>query len=428
MAMTEEELDTLTSAGAGTPMGKLLRRYWVPALGVEELPEPDCPPVRIKLMGEELLAFRDTDGRVGIIEERCAHRCASLFFGRNEEGGIRCAYHGWKYDVTGRCVDMPSEPEKSRFKERINLTAYPCVESGGIIWTYMGPPELRPPEPQLEWASLPAGHRYVSKRLQESNWVQALEGGMDSSHLAFAHRFTLEADPLHAGGSGVDHLVTDTRPRFEVVEVDGGLVIGARREAGEENYYWRVSHWIMPWFTLIPPHGVHPLAGHAWVPIDDHNCWAWSINFNVLEPLTEEQVGHMREGQGIHVRYEPGSYRPVANKDNDYLVDRAAQKANESFSGIRSISSQDASMQESMGSIQDRTRENLATSDIGILMARRRLLRAAHEVAEGAVPPGLNAESQNVRSASTMLPRSSSIAEKIPELTKVLPDQDAVRV
>jgi phthalate 4,5-dioxygenase oxygenase subunit len=428
MAMSTEEFAVLTASGAGTPMGELLRRYWVPALGQDELPEPDCPPVRIKIMGEELLAFRDTEGRVGLIEERCAHRCASLFFGRNEEGGIRCAYHGWKYDITGQCIDMPSEPEKSRFKERIKLKAYPCIEAGGIVWTYMGPPEHQPPAPSLEWMNLPAGHRFVSKRLQESNWVQALEGGMDSSHLAFAHRFTIEHDPLHAGGSGVDHLITDTRPKFEVVEVEGGLVIGARREAGPENYYWRVSHWIMPWFTLIPPHGVHPLAGHAWVPIDDHNCWAWSINFDVLEPLSEEQVGHMRAGKGIHVRYEEGSWRPIANKDNDYLVDRDAQRRGETFSGVRSISSQDASLQESMGPIQDRTKENLGTSDIAILMARRRLLRAAAEVADGATPPGIDQASQQVRSAASMLPRTASIAAEIPELIRIRPDQDAIRV
>ena len=161
-------------------MGALLRRYWIPFLLSEELPEPECPPVRVKLLSERLIAFRDTEGRLGLIDEFCAHRGVSLWFGRNEQSGIRCPYHGWKYDVTGQCVDVPSEPQESGFCKKIKLKSYPCVERGGIIWAYMGPPAEQPPAPEFEWASLPASHCYTTKRLQECNFLQAMEGGIDS--------------------------------------------------------------------------------------------------------------------------------------------------------------------------------------------------------------------------------------------------------
>src|SRR5579885_1952307 len=175
--LSQEENELITRVGPGTPMGAALRRYWLPALLVEELPAPDCPPVRVRLLGEDLVAFRDSMGQLGLLGAHCPHRGASLFFGRNEECGLRCVYHGWKFDVAGACVDMPSEPEESTFKERVRATAYPCVERGGVVWTYMGPPALQPPLPELEWALLPEPQRYASKRLQECNWLQAMEGG-----------------------------------------------------------------------------------------------------------------------------------------------------------------------------------------------------------------------------------------------------------
>ena len=405
MSLKPEENEFLTRSGPETPMGALLRRYWVPALLEAELPEPDCPPVRVRLLGENLIGFRDSRDRIALIEEACAHRQASLYFGRNEDCGIRCAYHGWKYDVTGDCVDMPSEPERSRFREKIRLTAYPCRLLGGVVWAYMGPADRTPALPQLEWATLPTSHVFLSKRLQESNWVQAMEGGIDSSHISFLHRFNFDDDPMHAGAVGLEYIKADTRPKFEVVESPGGLLIGARRNAGDDRYYWRITQWIMPWYTLIPPFGPHPIGGHAWVPIDDENCWAWSVNFHPTRPLTEAERAEMRAGKGIHVTYVPGTYRPLANRDNEYLIDRAAQKAGKTFSGVHGIAMQDASLQESMGRVQDRTREHLGTSDIAIIMARRRLMAAAGELRDGREPPGLEAKSQAVRSASLLLPR-----------------------
>ncbi len=195
--LTREHNEYLVRTGPGTPMGELFRRYWIPAAMSAELPENDCPPVRVKLLGEKLLAFRDSQGRLGLIDEFCAHRGVSLWFGRNEEGGLRCPYLGWKYDHTGQCVDLPSEPRASGLCQKIKLKSYPCVEKGGVIWAYMGPAGTQPPLPDFEWLNVPASHLYISKRWQESNYLQALEGGIDSSHVSFLHRYDINSDPLH---------------------------------------------------------------------------------------------------------------------------------------------------------------------------------------------------------------------------------------
>jgi len=181
--LRKEQNDLLTQTGPGTPMGRMFRAYWIPALLSDELPENDCPPVRVKLLSERLIAFRDTNGRLGLTDEFCAHRGVSLWFGRNEECGLRCSYHGWKYDVTGQCVDVPSEPEQSGFSQKIKLRSYPLVERGGVLWTYMGPAETRPPLPEWEFITVPRPQTFASKRFQETNWLQAMEGWIDSSHV-----------------------------------------------------------------------------------------------------------------------------------------------------------------------------------------------------------------------------------------------------
>src|SRR5215831_18725569 len=236
MSMPKERNEELTRTGPGTLMGDLVRRYWIPALLATELPGPDCPPVRVTLLSEPLVAFRDTQGRIGLIDEFCAHRGVSLWFGRNEESGLRCAYHGWKYDVTGQCVDLPSEPEALGTRSRIKLKSYPCLERGGVIWTYMGPPALRPGPPEWEFATVSADQTFISKRLQECNWLQAMEGGIDSSHVSFLHRGDLGSDPLFKGAKGNEYNLSDMQPYFEVVEQPGGLYIGARRNAENGNY------------------------------------------------------------------------------------------------------------------------------------------------------------------------------------------------
>lgn len=410
--LRKEQNDLLTRTGPGTPMGRLFRSYWLPALLADELPHDDCPPVRLKLLSERLLAFRDTKGRYGLIDEFCAHRGVSLWFGRNEECGLRCCYHGWKYDVTGQCIDVPSEPEASGFARSVKLTSYPLIERGGVLWTYMGPPEKTPPQPEWEFVTVPASHTITTKRSQESNWLQAMEGGIDSSHVSFLHRGDLNTDPMFKGAKGNQYNLSDMRPVFEVVESAGGLFIGARRNAENGHYYWRITQWVMPTFTMIPPRGDHSIHGHFWIPIDDETCWTWSYDYHPTRPLSDGEIDAVRQGKGIHVKYVPGTFRPFANKDNDYLIDRVAQKAGRTFSGVEGFAMQDASLQESMGPIVDRTKENLVSTDNGIIMARHRLLRAVKALVDKDVtPPGVDAAHQRVRSASIVLPPDQPFKE-----------------
>ncbi|MGW5382442.1 Rieske 2Fe-2S domain-containing protein [Nocardia sp. NPDC003963] len=426
--LTREQNELLTRTGPGTPMGDLFRRYWIPALLADEVAEPDCDPVRVTLLGEQLIAFRDTQGRLGLIDEFCSHRTASLFFGRNEECGLRCAYHGWKYDVAGNCVDMPSEPEGTKMREKIKQRAYKTVEIGGVIWAYLGPAEKEPPLPDLEWMSLRPAQRFITKRRQFSNYLQAMEGGIDSSHVSFAHRYNLDNDPLHSGTEGNKYLKADTRPKFEVAESDGGLLIGARRNADDEHFYWRVTQWMMPWYTIIPPFGTHnPLGGHAWVPIDDETCWAWSWNYHPTEDFDEATLEALASGDGIHVKYKPGTFDPLAEKANDYLIDRGAQRRRESFSGVAGIAAQDFSLQESMGTICDRTKERLGTSDAAIILARRRLLAAMEEL-ESDDLPGLDPAHTRVRSTSMVLPKAVPFQEGTAGATRVTPGENFVSV
>ncbi len=375
--LTAERNELLTRFGRGTPVGELFRRYWLPVLLGEELPEPDCAPVRLKLLGERLVAFRDTQGRIGLIEEFCAHRGVSLWFGRNEEGGIRCPYHGWKYDVTGQCIDLPSEPEESGMRKNIKLNSYPAIELAGVIWAYLGPADKKPQEPAYDWTLAPPGNRHISKRLQECNYLQAMEGALDSIHSGFLHRYSVAEDPLlKRDPESLAMLLGDRKPKIFPENSPAGLYIATRRDVGRDRYYWRVTQWLMPCFSFFPPYGGNPYGGHAFVPIDDEHCWTFSIDYH-------------------------------------YLIDRAAQKAKKSFSGIRGVGVQDAAIQESMGPIQDRTREHLVSSDNGIVKTRRRLMDAASAVARGADPPGLDPEAQRARAVSMVASRELSLREAI---------------
>ena len=420
--LRKEQNDLLTQTGPGTPMGRMFRSNWIPALLTEELPENDCPPVRVKLLSERLLAFRDTQGRYGLIDEFCAHRGVSLWFGRNEECGLRCPYHGWKYDVTGQCVDVPSEPDESGFAKKIKLTSYPLIERGGVLWTYMGPADKQPPLPEWEFATVPRKHSFVSKRLQESNWLQAMEGGIDSSHVSFLHRSDLEFRPAVQGRQGQP---VQSR-RLAALFRGGG-------ESGRALY--RRAPQRRGRTLLLADHPVGDAVLHhdpaarrssrarpLLIPIDDENCWTWSYDYKVSGPLSESQVQAMREGKGIHVAYCPGTFRPLANKDNDYLIDRASQKAGATFSGVHGIAMQDASLQESMGPIVDRSKENLVSTDNGIIMARHRLLRSVKALMDkGVTPPGVDPEHQRVRSAAVVLPPDQPFKDAAREALKVQP-------
>lgn len=412
---TLDQNATLTRTGPNTSMGNVFRRYWIPVMMSKEIPAPDCEPVRVRLLSEDLIAFRDTEGRIGLIDRYCAHRRVSLWFGRNEESGLRCPYHGWKFDVTGQCVDIPSEPPGSAVCKTVKLVSYPCVERGGVVWTYMGPPEHQPPFPEFEWTLVPQTHRHVDRRLGECNYLQALEGGIDSSHVSSLHSGELLAGGVLSGQPqrkdvrGANYL-KDPRAKFEIVESPGGLLIGASRRADASQNYWRITQWIMPWYTIIPPRDDKPISGHAWVPIDDENCYAWNMTYHPTRPLTAEELAAMEGGEGIYAELIPGTFRTVANKDNDYLMDRAAQKTGRYYSGIKGIAMQDASLQESMGAIVDRSRERLVSTDIAIVQARRRLMAAVKEVENGGAPPALDPTTHHVRSASLFLPSDVTLA------------------
>jgi phthalate 4,5-dioxygenase oxygenase subunit len=402
--MNKEMSEMLVRTGPDTPMGKLMRRYWVPVLSSSEIADSDGPQVRVKILGEKLLAFRDSEGRPGLIDEFCSHRGVSLYFGRNEENGIRCSYHGVKFDRNGKCVDVPSSPQSCA---RMNIKSYPCIERGGLVWAYMGPEDKMPEPPELEWATLPASHVFVSKRVQECNYLQAMEGGIDTAHVSYVHRYEVDNDPMHKDTKALDYIKADGNVIFEIEKQPFGLTLLGRRNGEPDSYYWRITQWLFPWFTLIPPFGQHSLAGHIWVPIDDHNCWAWSVNFHPDKPLSEEERLDLEQGKGIHCEYEPGTFRPKANKDNDYLIDRQAQKDKRAYSGVFGFAMQDASLQESMGPIQDHEAERLLPTDKPIVMARRMLHEAVLGLEQGIEPPALNVSAQHVRAAGVLLDRSA---------------------
>jgi phthalate 4,5-dioxygenase oxygenase subunit len=276
----------------------------------------------------------------------------------------------------------------------------------------MGDPADRPEPPGLEWSMLPEANCYASRRWQECNWLQALEGGIDSSHVSFLHRGEVDVDPMHAAAGANKYLKADPNPVFEVKASSGGLVIMARRQGEPGTYYWRITQYVMPWYTFIPPFANHPLGAHAFVPMDDENTWTWNINYYVGHALGAEQVQAMKKGHGIHGVVDPLTLRSRANRGNDYLIDRAAQKSGRSFSGVPGFAAQDAAMQESMGTIQDRTREHLVQTDRAIVMTRRRLADAVLALRDRNVPPpGLAPEAQRVRAGAVLLGREVAAYE-----------------
>ena len=404
--LSREENELLTRTGPDTPMGALMRRYWIPALFSDQLSEPDGAPVRVKLLGEKLVAFRDTQGRVGLLDEHCPHRTASLFFGRNEECGLRCVYHGWKFDVEGQCVDLPSEPWDKDFKRKIKIKSYPCLERGSLIWAYMGPPEFKPEFPAIEWTAVPPSHRYVTRHLQECNWLQALEGGFDVSHLSFLHRGTAD---------GPDGRPIPIPTRYEVVPAEYGLISVTGRDLPEGSAI-TANVMLMPFHKLI---STSPIGAHVWVPIDDENTMNYSVEYWPDRPLDEQELEDSKNGGFIHPLLLPGSDRAVANRDNDYLVDRALQKGGASYTGIFGLGIQDCGIQESMGPIANRMAEHLGVSDTTIIQIRRLLLRTLKDVAAGATPPGLDPASYRVRSGRFMLPKGKPMAEGVKEFVRI---------
>jgi phthalate 4,5-dioxygenase oxygenase subunit len=396
--LSKADNDFLTQSGQGTPMGALLRRFWMPALLSEELPERDGPPRKIKIMGEELLAFRATDGKVGIVEQHCPHRGANLYFGRNEECGIRCAFHGWKFDIDGNCVDLPTSPPESAYKDAIKLLAYPTREWGDMIWVYMGPREEMPELPQLEFGLVPAVSRYVTKKWQDCNWVQSVEGALDTAHFSFLH-MVLATDSEAARAAMAKAAIADQskpddrirwvqndpRPKFTVLGHDAGLLVGAARKTDSTDLYWRISQFLMPNHAYTPtafPGEIY--YGQCWVPVDDEVCWIYTYCWHPDRPFTNAERAKFAAGFNVHAEVDE-HYMPLRNLRNEYLVDRAQQKST-SFTGISGVSEQDAAIQDSQGPVQDRTREHLGQTDIGVVEFRKLVVAAARALASGQGP------------------------------------------
>lgn len=412
--LSVEDNELLTRVTGDAPMGRVLRAFWMPFLFSWEVTAGGSP-LRVRLFGEDLIAFRAENGSVALVTERCPHRRASLYFGRNEDGGIRCLYHGWKFDGTGACVDMPSEPDESNFKNKVSVAAYVCEERCGVVWAYMGPDQSSPPPlPQLEWMELPESHYVGGKRVQPTNWAQALEGEIDQSHVSFLH------STLDAGRKGVKPNVdriraADKHPHFEIVEMPYGHCIAAGRDTPEGQKYWRITQQLLPTFAMTGPYGPDPKRmWRAWVPLDDENVMVIGLQFHPLRPLTEEERDAALQRSSVwnispKFRATPtskafGAWYPNATLENDYFQDRDAQN-DKTFSGIPEFWAQDAAMQVSMGTVCDRSQEHLGRSDLAIISVRKRLLAAAKALRdEGTMPPEpTHPEAYAVRSDAIIL-------------------------
>jgi nitrite reductase/ring-hydroxylating ferredoxin subunit len=367
-------------------MGELFRRFWLPALLPSELPGNDSDPIRFRILSEDLIAFRDSNGKVGFLDQHCPHRGASLFFGRNEACGLRCVYHGWKFDVDGNCVDMPNEPAESDFRTKVRARAYPAAEYAGLIWIYMGPPDKQPPLPVYQWCARPdADQTTGSKWMQESNYAQALEGNIDSSHVGFLHK-TFDHPTFRQGGS-----LQHTQQRTVTRETDFGFVYGARRHMPDGQYYWRVTTYAMPTFTQIASQSKGG-NGIFLIPRDDETHWWITVTPPRLpdepERIDQSIVG-LLNGTAIAdpatLGLIPGTWRRVRNKDNDYMLDRNMQRTH-NYTGLPGNRTQDQAVTESMGTIVKRENEHLGAADTAIIVMRRLLMRMARALEAGVEP------------------------------------------
>jgi phthalate 4,5-dioxygenase oxygenase subunit len=387
--LSKEENALLTRVEGDAPMGRLIRRSWFPALLAEDVATPDCDPVPIRFLGEDLVAFRDSQGRVGIVDAYCPHRLASFVLGRNEDCGITCIYHGWKFDVNGACVDMPTEPEDRGFKNRVKIRTYPTREAAGMIWTYMGPPELEPPFPDFSFNTMPLEQVGIVKVGSRMNFVQSVEGAIDSAHSWFLHR-----------GSSRDWakrfaISDDTSPRLEAEDTPYGFRYAAIRRPiadPETTKYVRVTQFVAPFFCFIPPplDTAQPVHTQIFVPIDDTNTMMFDVYFSQDgSPVSgPEMRKKLRAERGVDL--DADDFR-LAKKENRWLQDRAAMR-NGSWTGIEGFQNQDIAAQESMGAVVDRSREHLGMSDIAVIRMRRRMLANIAQMEAGAAPFGTGSD------------------------------------
>ena len=412
--LSREDNELITDTNPGTPMGDLFRRFWLPVALTEELPAADCPPVRVTVLGEKLLGFRDSNGKLGLLDLYCPHRGASLFFARNEECGLRCVYHGWKFDVNGDCLDLPSAPEGETYRQKIHIKSYPVHEAGGLIWAYLGPAHTQPPFPDFEWTRVPATHRYVTKFELECNYLQAMEGDFDPAHARFLHS-AIEGGGIRrqrndGPGSTIGissyassdpaerypRVVGDRRVNAEFpmtpdkifIEDHGAATMNIQVTELSNGRFRAMANptWWMPVFC--PPGLVAPghFSGNFRVPIDNTHLTFFRLRWS-LDPISPEDMEEYRHGGYTHPELVPGTWRTKANVHNDYELDRLAQRWF-SYTGIKTFPLQDIAMMENQwGPLADRTQEHLTSMDAYIIHLRRRLLGAAKALAQGVEPP-----------------------------------------
>ena len=384
--LTAAENDALTQTDRGTPMGEYFRRFWQPVALASELAEADGPPIRVNVLGERLVAFRDTEGRIGLLDSYCPHRGANLFFGRNEACGLRCVYHGWKFDVDGRAMELPNVPPNARQHETMRIAAYPTREYGGFVWGYLGPASERlpggalPDVPQLEFGLVPETHRYVTKQLIECNWAQIMEGDLDTSHFSFLHMPapgvpSNDNPDAPADARRLRWIRNDPTPEFSIIEHEAGFVVGGARDADGESY-WRITQF------MLPSHGTGPSAlpgetyfGFTVVPITDEAAWVYTYAWNPERKIGSEERAKFKNGHGIIAKLG-ADHMPLCNRGNDFLIDREVQK-HRTFTGVKGLAEQDAMIQQSQGYIVDRTREHLTATDAAIVRFRRTVLEGA---------------------------------------------------
>ena len=389
----------LTRVGPGTVMGEFMRQYWIPALRGDEL-AAGGDPVRLMLLGEKLIAFRDHKGRVGVMDHRCPHRCASLFLARNEPDGIRCIYHGWQFDVTGRCVDMPSVSPAHDFKDKVHAKAYPTAERAGVVWVYMGPRRPAPALPMVEAAMLPVDEVELFLVQRNCNWLQALEGDIDTSHFGFLHAGHLTPDVVPEGHP-LEFTSDERAPDYHVSDTPWGTYYGAFRKVqskGSTQTYWRFANYMFPFWTQTPQ-GVFArhVNARAWVPLDDEHTMTVHFRWKHGAPPSGLPLKDGKPLGGVAGHdYLPntsdwlGRWRLKAQEHNDWNLDREAQRSNRIYSGINGIHLQDQAVCESMGSITDHSFEHLGPGDLMIARTRRRALAAARAFANGQAAPGVD--------------------------------------
>ena len=388
------ESEELTRVGPGTPMGELMRQYWLPAAKSSEV-TAGGDPLRLMLLGEKLIAFRDPSGRLGVMDHRCPHRCASLFFGRNEDGGIRCVYHGWQFDTDGNCVDMPNLPADQDFRQKVKAKAYRATERAGLIWVYMGAAAEAPPLPEIEATLVDEAELIPMFAQRECNWLQALEGDIDTSHFGFLHAGSVQPDHV-TEDNWLKYQVANRAPAYQVADTDYGTMYSAFRPAEDGKTYWRFAHFGFPFWTWVPQGDITDrVQARAWVPMDDTHTMFVSLTWKKMTRMPPLKNGRPIPGAKPEIDYLHattdwyGRWRPAANAANDYQIDRDAQRNDLIYTGITQIHMQDQAITESMGDIVDHSFEHLAPSDQMITRTRRRLLMAARALRDKReLPPG----------------------------------------